>query len=257
MDIITETGFRCHFLMPNKLIGPLRSDHESWWIRIEQRLDCDLYYVEDNFIFSVRLDHKDRFLSTRVTMRTEVDLWINEPGIMVIVAGGGTWRGIGTKGQYTTDALPLKQKDAHIGTVHFSRHPKSNKYTVGVEYKEGTRRVRWFCGDGFATRFRKPRIGYPEWKGAKVGGEPYELVGVYERPEDVFRWELAGKRPDIGQMYFLGATNGPSCIVNEKGRNDGKSDRIYNPKNWRFMPRHSEISQVVRKEIVAPKRRNK
>lgn len=252
MNIIAEAGFHTHLLVPHRVVGSMR-DYLPLFLGLTAEPYTNGVAYRHNGLRIFDVTKKRMTDGTRVTMRAATTIWIQEPGVELVVAGGGVWLGVGPNG-YTTPPLGLRQKDAHFSTTHFSRVRHSPNYTIGVEYREGSQATKWFSGSGFAKPLYQPASANIPWQGCQVFGQDYELRSVFHNPNEVLRrWELAAKAPDIGQMYFLGWTGGPGCAVNAKGVTPGqigaapgeRYDYLYNPRSWRQLMPGQEIVQGI------------
>jgi hypothetical protein len=252
--VLCWAGFRTHILLPHDVVGAFRDDRPPFaGLEVQALRGEDLYVRHGKPVLSVRKAVGPTV--TRVTIQARAEVWLQEPGLMLIIeSDSGVWRGIGRQGVYTSEPLPLRQKDAHFSTVHFSRYPSSAKYTLGVEFREGNARRRFYSSGGFTRLLTEQQQRPVPWEGCQVFTEPYELSGVKTGYEQLKRWELAGKAPNIGQMYFLGWTGGPGCVVNSKGVTPGQKgaepgeryDLLWQPRSWRRLLRGQSIEQTLR-----------
>jgi hypothetical protein len=253
-------GFRSHILLPHDVVGAISTDKRTWsWIEVQEREGEELYVRHGKPVLRISsvVSHPPGVTRKRVVMAALTEVWVQEPGLQVNIAGAGTWRGYGPRGRWTSDTYLLRQKDAHKATVHFPRVRTHPNYTVGVEFRNSQNSERWRIGSdaGYAKLLAQPVQQVP-WVGCEVFGEGYDLAGVYvdlsERP--LRRWELAGKPPDIGQMYFLGWVGGPGVVVNDKGRTpvpgvdvtaaDG-FNLLWHPRSWRRLRPGQVLSQTL------------
>jgi hypothetical protein len=240
--ILVWSAFRCHVLLPHDCVGSIIDGQPTWpGLTVEGgifRRNGKPVLLVDSHIGPKR---------TRVVVTALEDVWLQEPGLVVKIAGEGTWRGFDDTGTWTSRPYSLKQKDAHRSTVHFSRIKTNPFYTEGVEYCEGAVAYRFHSDGGFAKLLNMPPGKVP-WEGCQVFGRDYELAGVVENPNEVLhRWELAGKPPNIGQMYFLGWTGGAGCVVNEEGRDVGAPGNrfLWQPRSWRRLGKGQHITQTL------------
>ncbi len=241
-EILVFGGFRSHVLIPHDVCGSIIDNVPTWGgMTVDP---AGIYWRNSKAILSVSRHEKDG--ATRVVVRAFDDVWLQEPGLVVKIAGEGVWRGYGPNGKWTSPIYKLRQKDAHRSTVHFSRVKTNPDYTVGVEYRVGGTRLRFHSDGGFTKLLDTPAGDVP-WTHCQVFGEGYELDGVVSGPETLRRWELAGRAPDIGQCYFLGWTGGAACVVNKDGRDVGApGDRfLWQPKSWRRLRRGESITQTL------------
>lgn len=242
-QILVWAGFRTHLLLPNDVVGSI-IDGEPTWPGLT--VTDGVYRRDGKPVLTVATHAGPK--RTRVVVTATEDVWLQEPGLAVKVAGEGTWRGVGPDGAWTSRPYTLRQKDAHRSTVHFPRVKANPFYTVTVEFADPDGgRVRFHSDGGFSKLLNMPPGDVP-WEGCQVFGRDYELAGVVENPDEVLhRWELAGKPPNIGQMYFLGWTGGAGCVVNEEGRDVGAPGNrfLWQPRSWRRLGKGQTISQTL------------
>jgi hypothetical protein len=250
-ELLIPGGFRCHLLIPNTAVGTIDEDKPTEpWLTVR------------NGIFA----HKGRpVLELRkmwpgggelfVKATALQDVWIQEPGLSVKIAGDGVWQGYGRDGEWTSIPRPLARKDAHKETVHFSRVKSNKDYTVGVEFRWSQGRYRFRSDGGFQKPLNKRATPNAiPWVHCEVFNNGYYLNGTAEGYEILRRWELAGHMPDQSWMHFLGWTGGAGVVTNSKGRTpppgssptvDDGYDRLWQPKSWRKLAKGQSIAQSL------------
>jgi hypothetical protein len=256
--ITVWAGFRAHvLLLPHDVVGSI----------IDNRPTFSGLTEAGGSIFRgsrevLQIDRAERNGKTVVTVTATTDVWLQEPGLTVKVAGDGTWRGFGLRNQWTSPPYPLHQKDAHRSTIHFSRvmfldrkgKRPNPRYTVGLEYREDGACWRFRSDGGFRKLLDTPADAVP-WPDCEVFAEGFPLVGVYlPLWEPLLRWELAAKPPNIAQAHFIGWPGGAGAVVNALGRTPQPGedvtassgfDRLHRPDSWRCLRAGQSISQTV------------
>lgn len=249
-EVAVWAEFRTHVLLPHEAVGAIKDTHPTYWLQADGPDHERVYSHEGTEAFQVVKHVGPK--RTQVTVKALREIWVQEPGVTISIAGDGTWVGIGRKGEVTGGPYPLRDKDAHVKTVHFHRAVTHPAYTCHVEYREGRKRWRLFTDGGFELLLKqRPPTPVP-WQECRVFDEDYFLSGVYRNDEKIRRWELAGLKPDIGQMHFLGWTGGPGVCVNARGGTPPDEPERYNllwqPRSWRRMKAGQSLSQMVRME---------
>ncbi len=265
-DVRVWAGFRVHFLLPHDVVGTIIDNKPTFLgITVHALGDGEIYCRERIPFLHVKRQGKERASTVRVSALAEV--WVQEPGLAVKIAGGGEWRGHGPLG-WTSPWRPLESKPgevlpAHRRTVHFSRvrwlNPAKTKpnpeYTTAIHYRDRTGLWRLFSNGRFSELLDHPPGPVP-WRGCQVFSKGYEVAGTASNPcEKLRRWELAPLPPDTGQMYFLGWTGGAGVITNAEGETpepgtvvtEGMGyDKLWNPHAFRRMLPGAWIEQTVR-----------
>ena len=248
-DIRVWAQFRTHVLIPHETVSTL-IDGEPRGQGITHQGN-DYYWRGRPFLRVIRHTHPGNVRVEVIALRT---VWLQEPGLSVKIAGGGTWQGFGPR--WSTDAYDLHQGDAYRSTVHFSRAPRGPRYVQTIKYREGGKCLTLYSDGAFdKLLIRQGRGGSPPWSGAVVMGGTTPVSGVFDnRAEVLRRWELAGGRwaDGLAQMYFLGWTGGPGAIVNSEGRTPfpgsqagSEFSRLYNPRSWRELREGERITETI------------
>jgi hypothetical protein len=246
-QILEFASFRCHILIPHEVVTGIKGGVPVDRVLTEAG---GTFRREGREVLRVNRDG----VTTTVTALTEI--YVQEPGLSVKIAGDGAWRGLGRNAEWTSPWYTLEQKDAHKSTVHFSRIRTSKTFTTGVEYRAGddtkTQSLcRWrFRSDGGFTKLLNAPEHLPSlipWTGAEVAGRGYTLAGTVPRTDEVLRrWELAGW-PDFDWMHFLGWTGGAAAVTDIHGSDVGApGDKyLWQPRSWRRMRPGQSISQTL------------
>jgi hypothetical protein len=249
--ILVFGGFRVHLLLPNDVVGSIIDGQPTFKGLTEAggtffRGSREILHVE----------RKD--VTTTVTALAE--LWIQEPGLSVKIAGGGEWRGVGPKGHYVKTTagvdgwLPLEQKDARKSTVHFHRVRSNPDYCVAVDYRENGTRWRFRSDGGFSRLLNGPQPlpSVLPWPRAQVFGRDYKLAGTVTGTTQLLGWELAG-HPDSDWLNLLGWKGGAGAVVQnvppyraDQILHPGVPiDRLWDPRSWRRMRPGDSIAQTL------------
>ncbi len=254
-ELLEFGGFRVHLLIPHTVVGTIISDRPTWpGLTVEDHGGGVLLYLRDGKPVLRTYRHSTE-TQTRVFVHAVEDVYLQEPGMTVRIAGDGTWRGFGPTGAWTSKPYELHQRDAHRSTVHFSRVKTNTLFTAGVEYRFLGGHWRLRSDGGFTKLLNMPPAGIP-WQGAQVFGRDFELAGTVSDPNEILRrWELAGAQPNIGQMHFLGSTGGAGAVTNKSGRTPPSPAPkdfdytpycwLWNPRGWRKLAAGQSITQTV------------
>ncbi len=263
IDIQVFRKFRCHVLIPHDIVGTIIDSVPTFHGLEVVETEHGCVYLRKNKPILEEI-HQGK----SVKIKAHTNIWIQEPGLVVKIAGNGSWRGIGLNGKYSSEPYSLENaKDAHIKTVHFSRvRTNREEWTKAIEYRQGNEVLHFHSNGKFDSLIRNfratPHAVHEASKGCEVFGRGYFVENVWpipvagqyiKPPENLLRWELAGKLPNLGQMYFLGWTGGPAAVVNLVGRDVGApGDKyVYNPFSWRQLRASYSIEQTLWSEKIA------
>lgn len=249
-SVTVFAGFRTHYLIPHVTLGTIIDGQPQG--QGASRVGNTVYFHGEPFLRIVRHTHPGR---VRVVVTALRDLWVQEPGLAVKIAGAGTWQGFGPR--WSTDEYDLHMDDAYRSTVHFSRAASGRRYIQTIKYREGSKCLTMYSDGRFEKLLRRPERLKDEWTGALVMGSPQgvRLSGTYLNPnESLRRWELAGGKwfGGVSQMYFLGWTGGPAAIVGPNGVGPPPGTRagpeyslVYNPPSWRELEEGEQMAETV------------
>lgn len=261
-------SFRTHILIPHRVVGSIRDNKPMFsTLTVEQpRMGVRVYVYDNKPVLKVTTDWArggSQKRSTIVRVEALSEVWLQEPGLSVKIKDGGVWRAFRRSPfRWTSDSLPLRQKDAHRNTVHFSRYKESPDFTTGVRifHSQGVLDF-WVNGSGFMSFLDTPaRTSRIPWQDCRVFNEPRKLLGCTSGPEMLRRWELAGHQPnDQSWMHFLGWTGGAAAVTDKQGRSwlgeeRYRSEYLWQPRSWRrLMPGDRPLLQTLHGEKLQGK----
>lgn len=273
--IVTWCGFRTHILLPSRpgrkgVVGSIIDDKPTWPGLTAFTHDDTTEYSRDGWpiLRMTRFPLKHRAgRATRVTIRALTEVWVQEMGLTIRIAGEGAWYAMHRSGWYEGPYTLRNIEDPFKNTKHFSRVRGSENFTRFLDYKVGRSKLRIRSAlPGFARLLDRAVRPVP-WPGCSVFGKDWDVAGAYVPAyEHIRRIELSGGArlhdvpPNTTQLHWTQWTGGAGAVVNAEGHTpppgtnvtkDMGYDRLHNPLSWRrLLPGHAALYQDIVLTVV-------
>lgn len=257
MKVVVFGGFRTHILLAHDVVGTIIDNEPTFKGLVREG---EFYLRRGRRV--MRVTHHGQYPEVHVVVKALEDIWLQEMGLTVKLAGEGEWlahyRDHTVKGPYDLN----NAMDEHHNTVHFSRVRSSPHFCTSVDYRElGTTWRITSPQPGFAALLDNIARVVP-WRRCQVFDRNWMLRGVYQPAWSFVRaWELAAGAhlkdvpPGTTQLHLTSWGAGAGAVVNEHGHTpepgatitsaDG-FDKLQQPETWRLLKRGHSVHQTVK-----------